>query len=102
MILFWQLANSTFSMIGLFSTQPENGATVSATLQYPNGTPVPGFINVPGTYVPGTSGNYTFPAPATITAPAGAYVVVVSCTTPGGLKRTWTLDALIVASGGSN
>ncbi len=100
MILFYQLTTGQFQMTGLFSTIWENAATALATLQYANGKPVPGFVNVPGVYVPGSNGNYAFAVPATISAPAGGgYQVVVTVTCPDGWKRTWTLPAQIVASG---
>ena len=97
MLIFYQNATGTFEVNGFTENgSPSNTATMTATLFNPAGVNVSGFIGVPGTYVPGSQGDYTFPIPALSVPAGGNYTLVVTATTLTN-TRQWTI-AVIVAS----
>lgn len=103
MIIFYQQTSGSLLLTGLFLTQWENAAEIFATLQYANGKPVTGFVDVQGQYVPGSNGNYSFAVSDSITAPTGGgYQVMIVCNCPGGYSRTWYLPAQVALSNGGN
>lgn len=82
--------NSAFILLSGFTDQGTtppsyvNNATLSATLTDQYGNEVTGLINVPGTYVAGSNGNYQFPISPTLDPPqAATYTLTISGTGAG-------------------
>lgn len=96
MLIFWQSSSQVLTLTGLFSTQYENDATVTASMLDANGNAIASFQNVAGVYVPDSDGNYTFQVPSGFNpSEGGGYTLVVKATTTGGLTRTWQIPCLV-------
>ncbi len=74
-----------------------NAATVTATLQDPDGSDVTGATNITLNYIAASNGNYEGTIESTVTLTVGPGYLLVIDADEGGVVGHWELEAEVIA-----